>query len=113
MTDERSDTGSLLGADSEFTGKLTFMGTVRIEGRFEGEILSDDTLVVAAGGEVHGKLDRRCVELHPPGRLTGEVRTPSFQIERGALFQGQCVMPEEELAAGAENDEPPPPPEVE
>ena len=130
MTDERSDTGSLLGADSEFTGKLTFMGTVRIEGRFEGEILSDDTLVVAAGGEVHGKLDvgtlivtgglveaevtaRRCVELHPPGRLTGEVRTPSFQIERGALFQGQCVMPEEELAAGAENDEPPPPPEAE
>jgi cytoskeletal protein CcmA (bactofilin family) len=112
MTDERKDTGSLLGRGSEFRGKLTFLGTVRIEGRFDGEIRSDDTLVVAGEGEVRGKLDvgtlivtgglveaevtaRTCVELHPPGRLTGEVRTPSFQIERGASFQGQCVMPED------------------
>lgn len=119
MSDERDDTGSLLGRGSEFSGKLSFFGTVRIEGKFDGEILSDDTLVVAAGGEVRGKLDvgtlivtgglveaevnaHNCVELHPPGRLTGEVKTPSFQIERGALFQGQCVMPEEDLSDEAE-----------
>jgi cytoskeletal protein CcmA (bactofilin family) len=122
MSDERNDTGSLLGRDSEFSGKLSFFGTVRIEGKFDGEILSDDTLVVASGGEVRGRLDvgtlivtgglveaevnaRTCVELHPPGRLTGRVNTPSFQIERGALFQGQCVMPEDDQAAEPEPDE--------
>ena len=119
MSDDRNDTGSLLGRDSEFNGKLSFFGTVRIEGKFDGEILSDDTLVVAAGGEVRGRLDvgtlivtgglveaevnaRTCVELHPPGRLTGQVNTPSLQIERGALFQGQCVMPEDDLSDEAE-----------
>ena len=113
MTEERQDTGSLLGQGSEFEGKLTFLGMVRIEGRFSGEIRSTDTLVVAAGGEVRGKLDvgtlivtgglveaevtaHQGVELHPAGRLIGEVRTPSFQIEKGAVFQGQSQMPEEE-----------------
>jgi len=126
MSEERDDLGSLLGRGSEFSGKLSFLGTVRIEGKFEGEIRSDDTLVVAGGGEVRGKLDvgtlivtgglveaevnaRDCVELHPPGRLTGQVNTPSFQIERGALFQGQCVMPEDDLTDAAELvDEPDP-----
>jgi cytoskeletal protein CcmA (bactofilin family) len=127
MSGERDDTGSLLGSGSEFNGKLSFFGTVRIEGKFDGEIRSDDTLVVASGGEVRGRLDvgtlivtggvveaevnaRVCVELHPPGRLAGEVNTPSLQIERGALFQGQCVMPEDDPtdeAARAEEPEPP------
>ncbi len=111
MSEEHQDTGSLLGNRSEFKGKLTFFGTVRIEGRFDGEILSDDTLVVASGGEVRGKIDvgnliitgglveaevnaTHSVELHPPGRLNGEVTTPTFQIEKGAIFHGRSVMPE-------------------
>lgn len=113
MTEERQEMGSLLGQGSEFEGKLTFFGIVRIEGTFTGEIRSADTLVVAAGGEVRGKIDvgslivtgglveaevtaHQVVELHPAGRLVGEVRTPSFQIEKGAVFQGQSLMPEDE-----------------
>jgi cytoskeletal protein CcmA (bactofilin family) len=114
MTDDgtAAETGSLLGAGSEFEGKLAFLGTVRVEGRFQGEIRSDDTLVVAAGGDVRGKLDvgtlivaggvvraevlaRRVVELHPGGRLVGTVTTPSFQIEKGGVFEGACRMPDE------------------
>lgn len=126
MSDQRDDTGSLLGRGSEFNGKLSFFGTVRIEGKFDGEIRSDDTLVVASEGEVRGRLDvgtlivtggmvdaevnaRVCVELHPPGRLSGQVNTPSLQIERGAVFQGQCVMPEEDLSDEAELIEDPKP----
>jgi len=107
-----AETGSLLGAGSEFEGKLAFLGTVRVEGRFQGEIRSDDTLVVAHGGDVSGKLDvgtlivaggvvraevlaRRVVELHPGGRLIGTVTTPSFQIEKGAVFEGTCRMPDD------------------
>lgn len=116
MNENTKDTGSLLGKGSEFQGKLTFMGTVRIEGTFEGEVLSDDTLVVADGGVVRGKVDvdtliitgglveaevtaRSTVELYPPGKLNGHVVTPSFQIEKGAVFLGQCVMPQNEVGA--------------
>ena len=111
MGEESREADSLLGRGGDFKGKLTFFGTVRIEGRIEGEILSDDTLVVAPGGAVYGSVDvgtlivtgglveasvkaKKAVEIHPGGRLVGEVLSPVFQIERGAVFQGTCAMPE-------------------
>jgi cytoskeletal protein CcmA (bactofilin family) len=112
MTDIKRESGSLLGEGSFFQGKLTFIGTVRIEGRIEGEIHSDDTLVVADGGDVRGNIDvgtlivtggfvdatvvaKDAVEIHPGGTLHGEVTSPVFQIERGAVFRGQSRMPED------------------
>jgi cytoskeletal protein CcmA (bactofilin family) len=111
MTDAHVETGSLLGKDSEFNGKLTFLGTVRIEGRFEGEVLAEGTLVVATGGCVRGRVEvgtlivtgglveahvvaHQAVELAPPGQLVGDVVTPAFHIERGAVFRGRSLMPE-------------------
>jgi cytoskeletal protein CcmA (bactofilin family) len=111
MTDANAETGSLIGKESEFTGKLTFLGTVRIEGRFEGEVLAEGTLVVAAGGCVRGRVEvgtlivtgglveaqvvaHHAVELSPPGQLVGDVVTPAFHIERGAVFRGRSIMPE-------------------
>jgi cytoskeletal protein CcmA (bactofilin family) len=112
MVGNKLDIGSLLGNGSAFNGKLTFLGTVRIEGKMEGEIFSDDTLVVADGGEVRGLIRvgtlivtggvveatviaTNAVEIHPGGRVIGEVTSPVFQIERGAFFQGQSRMPED------------------
>src|SRR5262249_38039135 len=48
---------TLLGKGSEFEGKLTFEGTVRVDGRIAGEIFSDDVLVVGEGAEVHAEID--------------------------------------------------------
>ena len=112
MADIKRESGSLLGEGTFFSGKLTFIGTVRIEGRIEGEIYSDDTLVVADGGEVRGNINvgtlivtgglvdavviaKDAVEIHPGGTLHGEVTSPVFQIERGAVFRGQSRMPED------------------
>ncbi len=123
MADEQQETGSLLGRGSEFQGKLTFFGTVRIEGAFEGDIFSDDTLVVVPGGHVRGTVNvgtlivtggrveatvnaKSAVELHPPGQLNGEVTTPSLQIERGAVFLGNCTMPEKKSKEDSTSDSP-------
>jgi len=109
MTDQTQEIGSLLGDGAEFSGKLTFLGTVRVEGKFEGEIFSEDTLVVAEGANIRGTIDvgtliitggtvdatvhaQKVVELHPSGILRGEIHTPALQIEKGAVFQGNCVM---------------------
>jgi cytoskeletal protein CcmA (bactofilin family) len=35
------------------------------------------------------------VEIHAGGRLVGEVSSPVFQIDRGAIFQGVSSMPDE------------------
>jgi cytoskeletal protein CcmA (bactofilin family) len=107
----------LLGAGAEFDGKLTFAGTVRIDARFKGTIVTNDVLVVGdraridaditcgtviVHGEVNGNIKATAaVELHAPARLRGDVETPSFSIEKGVVFQGQSTMPVDRPAGAA------------
>jgi cytoskeletal protein CcmA (bactofilin family) len=99
---------ALLGKGSEFEGKLTFEGTVRIDGRFSGEIFSEETLVVGEGaklkaevsvgtlvlyGELIGNVRAvHAIEAHTPARLVGNIVTPALMIESGVIFEGQCRM---------------------
>ena len=102
------DLNALLGRGSEFEGKLTFEGTVRIDGKFTGTILTDDTLVVGEGAKVsaevtcgtiivHGEVvgnirARSAVELHQPARVRGNIESPSLAVDRGVIFEGQAKM---------------------
>ncbi len=110
---------ALLGRGTTFEGKLHFEGRVRIDGIFKGEIKSDDTLVVGDGAEVHAEIDvatviirggvvhgnvraKTAIEVHAPGRLVGNIQSPSVFIDRGVEFQGSCRMdPIEEKKAAA------------
>jgi cytoskeletal protein CcmA (bactofilin family) len=112
-----SDLNALLGRGSEFDGKLTFEGTVRIDGKFTGTILSSDVLVVGEGakisaeitcgtiivhGEINGNIKARGgVELHHPARMRGNVETPVLMVEKGVVFEGQIKMEGVEKAAPA------------
>lgn len=100
---------ALLGRGTRFEGKLTFEGSVRIDGVFKGEIKSEDTLVIGEGAEVHAEIDvatvivkggvvhgnvraKNAIELHAPGKLVGNIHSPSIFIDRGVEFQGSCRM---------------------
>jgi cytoskeletal protein CcmA (bactofilin family) len=99
---------TLLGRGAAFEGKLTFEGTVRIDGRFRGEVFSDDTLVIGEGALVEAEIDigeviiqgtvvgnikaKRSIEIHAPGRVKGDVHTPSLQIDKGVIFEGRSFM---------------------
>ena len=103
-----SDLNALLGRGSEFDGKLTFEGTVRIDGRFTGTIVTSDTLVIGEGAQVsaeitcgtlivHGSVTGNVkatvsVELHPPAGMTGNVETVALMVAKGVNFNGQCKM---------------------
>jgi cytoskeletal protein CcmA (bactofilin family) len=97
-----------LGSQTEFTGKLSFSGVVHLDGTFHGEIISRGTLVVGGesvvhaeiyasilkiAGEVHGDLiATEKIELYPPARVYGNIRTPSLVVEEGVIFEGTCSM---------------------
>ena len=99
---------TLLGRGSEFEGKLSFEGTVRVDGKLSGEIFTEDVLIVGEGAEVNADISvgsiiiqgtvrgnivaKRGVEIHTPGRVRGNINTPSLLIEKGVLFDGQCQM---------------------
>ena len=59
MSTRPGDIHTLLGKGSEFTGKLTFEGQVRIDGKFNGEISTKDTIVIGDGARVKADHLRR------------------------------------------------------
>jgi cytoskeletal protein CcmA (bactofilin family) len=99
---------TLLGRGSEFDGKLTFEGTVRVDGKLKGEIFSEDVLVIGEGAQVSAEIDvgviivegnvtgnikaKRAVELHAPAKVKGNIETPSLYIDKGVVFEGHCKM---------------------
>lgn len=106
---------TLLGKGSEFDGKLTFEGQVRIDGKFSGQIFTKDVLVIGDGARVnaevtagtvivHGVVEgnikaTQVVELHQPARVKGNIETPALAMDRGVIFEGSMKM--ENLAKGA------------
>ncbi|MGD8861476.1 MAG: polymer-forming cytoskeletal protein [Myxococcales bacterium] len=110
---------ALLGKGTEFQGKLFFRGRVRIDGRLQGHVKSDDVLIlgptadveadvevgtlIVRGGTLRGEvLARRLVEIYAPSRVHGNIRTAQLFLDKGATFDGQCTMLEDEGAEGAE-----------
>lgn len=103
-----ADAHTLLGREAKFTGKLSFEGAVRIDGAFEGEIHTNDLLLIGPSAEVKAKLDvgsivingtvegditaKVSVEIKAPGRVVGNITTPSITIEKGVHFDGSCTM---------------------
>ncbi len=99
---------AFLGKDTEFEGKLSFKGFVRIDGRFTGEIFSEGILSVGEtaiirsdihvshiiiSGEIRGNIiaDNR-IEIHSPGKVFGNIQAPAVIIEEGVIFEGNCRM---------------------
>ena len=93
---------------SEFSGKLSFKDTVRIDGKLEGEISSDNTLIVGETGEIRADIHSefvvvsgvvegdivaaRQILLHKSARVSGNIQTPSLVMEEGAQVNGQVSM---------------------
>jgi cytoskeletal protein CcmA (bactofilin family) len=93
---------------SEFEGKLVFKDTVRIDGRFRGEISSENTLIVGETGEIEASIRSKTVAvsgsvtgdivaatkvvLHKTARVSGNITTGSLVVEDGAEIDGQIKM---------------------
>lgn len=98
----------VLDAGSEFDGRLTFQGTLRIGGGFKGQIFTPDTLIIGEGAKVSGEIDagiviisgevhanikaRHRVEIHSPAVFRGSIVTPSLQVDEGVIFEGSSKM---------------------
>jgi len=105
---EREKISAFLWKDTEFEGKLTFHGTIRIDSHFKGEISCDGNLIVGEqgmieanihasnidiSGEIHSSIiaDHR-IEIHPTGRVFGDIQAPIVVTHEGMIFEGNCRM---------------------
>ena len=116
---KKDEINAFLGKNTEFEGKLSFTGTVRIDGRFEGAIFGDGTLVVGdsaaihadvrvshliISGEIRGSLSAtERIEIRSPGKVYGNIQSPIVVIDEGVIFDGQCRMVESSASEGENN----------
>ncbi|MEI8013527.1 MAG: polymer-forming cytoskeletal protein [Nitrospira sp.] len=103
-----SESFTLLGKGADFKGVMSFDGTVRIDGRVEGEIYITGTLIVGEhaiiegvvsvgvlmnSGKINGTVTAlEKIHILKPGELVGDIRTPVIAIEEGSHFHGMCDM---------------------
>ena len=104
----KEEVKAFLGEGTEFNGLLSFEGTVRIDGKFEGEVVSKDTLIlgesavmnaeVSVGiiivrGKIAGNIvASKKIEIRAEGEVIGNIKTPLLFVEEGAILDGKCEM---------------------
>ncbi len=95
---------AILDKGTSFKGCLSFDGTVRIAGHFEGEIDSEGTLIIENTAQVQAKIKVRVlilngrldgdvqaleqIHMYSPAHFSGKVQSPSLKIEEGVIFEG-------------------------
>ena len=100
---------TFLGLETSLEGRLSFEGTVRIDGHFIGSIEGNEGVMVVGEkavidadilvhtavvyGEVSGNIRAtNRIELHQPARVFGDLSSPMVIIDAGVVFHGNCSM---------------------
>jgi cytoskeletal protein CcmA (bactofilin family) len=108
MKKEDSQIKAYMAEDTVFNGSLSFEGTVRIDGKFEGQVHTDDTLIVGDAGHIRAEIfagtvicmglvegtitATKKVEIHSNSKVVGNVKSPALYIELGGILDGSCDM---------------------
>jgi cytoskeletal protein CcmA (bactofilin family) len=105
----RSDViNSTIGEGSVFEGKFYISGSLRIDGKFEGDIKTDEELVVGVTGKVKTDIVAKSVviagtvignitayeevKLLETAKVLGDITAPSITLMRGVVAQGNIMI---------------------
>ena len=102
------EANSTIGEESFFEGRFAIRGSLRIDGRFEGEALLVDQLQVGPKGRmktnivatsvvveglVIGNISAtRRILLLSTARVLGDIKTPELIIQDGVILEGHCTI---------------------
>ncbi len=109
MASKNEGMNSTIGEGSVFEGKFYISGSLRIDGKFEGEIKTDEELVVGETGKVRtdivaksvviagtviGNITARSeVRFLETGKVLGDINAPSCHCRKALLYAGILIFP--------------------
>src|SRR5512135_3182196 len=130
MPSKNDTTNCLIGEGSIFDGRFYVNGSILIEGKFQGDIRTDDQLIVGPTGRVKTDIHARRVtiagtligniaaseevSLLHTGKVLGNIMTPKLLVEPGVITEGKVTITSGQTedarkliedAFGAETDE--------
>ena len=105
---EQENLSAFVGKGVNFNGVITYSGTIRVDGRLEGEIHTDGELLIGEEAVISAKITAGTViswgkitgdivattkvRLNAPATLNGSVKAPLLAIEEGVVFTGTLAM---------------------
>jgi cytoskeletal protein CcmA (bactofilin family) len=108
MASKSDGINSTIGEGSVFEGKFYISGSLRIDGKFEGEIKTDEELVVGEHGKVKTDIVAKSVvvagtvigninasqeiKLLQTAKVLGDIITPKIFIEDGVVTFGTVTI---------------------
>ena len=100
-----SDGMTIISNGVKIEGKLSSNGNIRFEGEIQGDISSEDTVVIAEKAIVKGKINAASIliagkvlgtinakeklTLSVKGNIEGDIYTKILVVEEGAIFNGK------------------------
>jgi len=99
---------STIGEGSVFEGKFYISGSLKIDGKFEGEIKTDEELVVGEKGRIKTDIFAKSVvvagtvignitaenevRLLETAKVLGDITAPAISIQRGVVSHGKVTI---------------------
>ena len=104
---ERS-VNTVIGEKSNFKGNLTLSNSIDIKGNFEGDIRTDEDVIIHETGKIktnvkarnvliEGRLEgnieaKRSITIKSKAYVRGDLKGPDLQVQRGADVQCKIVI---------------------
>jgi len=99
---------AFLSKGTSFKGVITYEGSIRIDGKVEGEIISKGALIVGESAHIQAEVSvgsivcagrmtgniqaSEKVHLQSSATLSGSLATPALIIDEGVSFNARCEM---------------------
>lgn len=107
---KQQEVGTIVGSSVHLTGSIKDSSDIVIFGSVDGEVSSDQKIVIEESARVKGPITGREIlvsgvvtgtvtakdrlELSPTGVIKGNIDTNTLLIHSGASFIGKCNMPD-------------------
>ena len=107
-----SNGATIIATKTKFKGELTIECHIHIDGEFEGNINSTNTILVGKNGIVNGNvvaqrvivsgsffgtIDSECIEIMPNGKVEGVIICNELYIEKKGIFIGESKIKSKDI----------------
>lgn len=105
--------GTLIDTAASLKGEIITEGNIRIDGKFNGNIISARDVVIGEEGFIQGDINSETmavygvvrgniksqglVEIMPTGKVFGDIEVKSLVIKEGGVFEGKSIMKQTEV----------------
>lgn len=120
--EEQEQVSTVVGSSVKLTGSLKDTSDIVVHGEVEGEVASDQNVIIGETARVKGPVAAQTIsvsgeinngpveakeklEIHPTGKIFGNISTKDLIIHSGAIFVGKCSMPGGEQKGAEESTE--------